>query len=96
MAITILIWAQEYSKEKGFVLNPDEKALERVLSGLSRNHLKFGAQYCPCRVKSGDKEKDKDIICPCVYHEEEIEESGACHCNLFFKSPSAEGDLKNK
>jgi len=42
-------------------LNPDEKALDMVLKGLVRNNLKFGARYCPCRVKSGDKEKDKEI-----------------------------------
>ena len=94
MEKTISTWAHEYALEKGFKLNPDEKALDRVFKGLVRNHLKFGAQYCPCRVKSGDKEKDKAIICPCIYHEKEIEEQGSCHFNLFFKS-SAE-DLKNK
>ena len=82
---TVLTWAREYALEKGYMLNPDEEGLRRVLNGLIRNHLKFGAKYCPCRVKSGDKEKDKAIICPCIYHEKEIEEQGSCHCNLFFK-----------
>jgi ferredoxin-thioredoxin reductase catalytic chain len=96
--VTINEWAQEYAASSGFKLNPDEKALDRVFKGLVRNNLKFGARYCPCRVKSGDKEKDKDIICPCVFHKKEIEDQGSCHCYLFFNgSPSAEGEpLKNK
>jgi ferredoxin-thioredoxin reductase catalytic subunit len=77
--------AKVYAKEKGFVLNVDEKQLDAVLRGLARNKERFGEAYCPCRLRSGDPEKDRIIICPCVYHEEEIEEQGVCHCRLFFK-----------
>ena len=45
---------------------------------------KHGERYCPCRIRSGDTEKDRLIICPCAYHEDEIENEGHCHCNLFF------------
>ncbi|MGR3220281.1 MAG: ferredoxin-thioredoxin reductase catalytic domain-containing protein [Candidatus Anammoxibacter sp.] len=44
---------------------------------------KYGFDYCPCRIVTGDKEKDDKIICPCVYHEEEIKRDGKCHCDLF-------------
>ncbi|MDK2916192.1 MAG: ferredoxin-thioredoxin reductase catalytic chain, partial [Euryarchaeota archaeon] len=37
------------------------------------------------RLRSDDPEKDRIIICPCIYHEKEIEEQGTCHCRLFFK-----------
>jgi ferredoxin-thioredoxin reductase catalytic subunit len=57
----------------------------RRLRGLARNKVRVGAAYCPCRLRSGDPEKDRIIICPCIYHEKEIEEQGACHCRLFFK-----------
>lgn len=77
--------AKVYAKEKGFILNVNEKQLETVLRGLARNQEKFGAAYCPCRLRSGDPEKDRIIVCPCIYHEQEIEEQGACHCKLFFK-----------
>jgi len=77
-----------YAKEKGYVLNVDEKQLSAVLRGLARNQEKYGAAYCPCRLRSGDPEKDRIIICPCIYHEKEIEEQGACHCRLFFKRKS--------
>ena len=73
-----------YAKKHGFRLNPEDKKLENVIKGLARNKLRFGEQYCPCRIRSGDVEKDKKIICPCVYHEDEIKEQGSCHCNLYF------------
>jgi len=46
--------AKEYAKEKGYILNPDERKLETVLRGLARNKERFGAAYCPCRLRSGD------------------------------------------
>jgi ferredoxin-thioredoxin reductase catalytic chain len=81
---------KRYAKEKGYVLNTDERQLSAVLRGLARNRERFGEMYCPCRLRSGDREKDSIIICPCVYHEKEIEEQGKCHCNLFFKRKNEE------
>jgi ferredoxin-thioredoxin reductase catalytic subunit len=80
--------AKQLAKEKGYILNVDERQLEAVLRGLARNQERFGAAYCPCRLRSGDPEKDRGIVCPCIYHEKEIEEEGACHCRLFFKKKS--------
>jgi ferredoxin-thioredoxin reductase catalytic chain len=76
---------KRYAIEKGYVLNPDEKQLSAVIRGLTRNKERFGEMYCPCRLRSGDPEKDRIIICPCIYHKEEIEEHGKCHCNLFLR-----------
>jgi ferredoxin-thioredoxin reductase catalytic chain len=76
-------WAEEYARKHGYKLNPNEKQLNVVLRGLARIKSRAGEQYCPCRVRSGDKETDKIIICPCVYHEDEITKEGHCHCNLF-------------
>ena len=28
-------------------------------------------------------DKDKDIICPCIYRDADIHEYGACFCTLF-------------
>jgi ferredoxin-thioredoxin reductase catalytic chain len=81
----ILAWAKEYAEKHGYILNPDEKRLRTAIKGLARNQIKHGERYCPCRVRSGDREKDRQIICPCVYHVKEIEEAGMCHCSLFFK-----------
>jgi len=79
-------WLVRYADKKGYILNPDEEILHIVLDGLTRNRNELGHQYCPCRIVTGDKEEDKNIICPCVYHEEEIKTNGSCHCALFFKN----------
>lgn len=77
-------WALEYSRSKGLVLNPDAKQRNAVIKGLSRMSEKFGERYCPCRLRSGDKDKDKANICPCAYHQDEIDQAGHCTCNFFF------------
>ena len=74
-----------YAKSRGFRLNPDRKVVEMIIKGLLANEKKHGARYCPCRVVTGDKEEDRKIICPCVYHLDELNEMGHCHCNLFVK-----------
>jgi len=80
-------WVEGYAKKQGFVLNPDAKQFSTVIRGLVRNKTKFGRPYCPCRLRSGDEEKDRSIECPCIFHKEEIATRGQCHCNLFFKAP---------
>ncbi len=77
-------WAEEYANEHGWILNPDEKQRETVIKGLARNTERFGFRYCPCRIRSGDIETDKKIICPCVYHQDELDQAGHCTCNFFF------------
>jgi len=76
---------EDYAKEKGFKLNPNETILKGVVGGLIARKENFGERYCPCRKMTGNKKDDKRIICPCVYHEKEIEEDGHCFCNLFVK-----------
>ncbi|MFA6190317.1 MAG: ferredoxin-thioredoxin reductase catalytic domain-containing protein [Candidatus Staskawiczbacteria bacterium] len=75
----------EHAKNNGFQLNPDEKVVERIIDGLLRNEEKYGAQYCPCRRVSGDKEEDAKKICPCIWHKDEVEKGGHCFCNLYVK-----------
>lgn len=81
----MLAWAKAYADKQGWVLNSDVKQLNTVIRGLVRNKTKFGHAYCPCRLRSGDPAKDEAIICPCVYHKDEIAQDGCCHCNLYFK-----------
>jgi ferredoxin-thioredoxin reductase catalytic subunit len=75
---------KEYADSKGFKLNPNQKALEGIILGLLRNKKFKGDIYCPCRQVTGDKEKDKEIACPCVFHRGEIELQGKCKCTLFW------------
>ncbi len=76
---------KEHAEKNGFKLNPNEKMVEGIIKGLLKNEEKYGAQYCPCRRVSGDKEEDAKKICPCIWHKEEVEEGGHCFCNLYVK-----------
>ena len=76
---------RDYAKDNGFRLNPDKKVVNQLIKALLEREKKYGKRYCPCRrVKNIQKEDDK-IICPCVYHKEEIKKDGHCHCFLFVK-----------
>lgn len=80
----ILSSLKDYANKKGFALNSDEETLAKVVKGLAMLKDKKGEFYCPCRLTTGNKDIDKNIICPCIYHEKEIAEQGSCHCKLFF------------
>ena len=77
--------AEKYAKKTGIKLNPDNKAVEKIIKGLLKKKETKGDIYCPCRIPSGEKEKDKEIVCPCVFHRGEIEIQGHCKCFLFFE-----------
>ena len=78
-------WTAKYAENNGFKLNPDKEIYDIVIDGLVKNKEKTGKRYCPCRIVIGDEEQDKKIVCPCIYHKDEIEKDGMCHCALFFK-----------
>jgi len=68
---------------KGYYFNTDKERVFDLLQALNINKDRYGYMACPCRLAAGDKENDKDIICPCVYREPDVEEYGSCYCNLY-------------
>ena len=68
---------------KGYYFNTDKVRVFDLLQALNINKDRYGYMACPCRLADGDKENDKDIICPCVYREPDVEEYGSCYCNLY-------------
>lgn len=76
---------EAYAKEKGFRLNPKREVVEGIVRGLLAREKQFGEKYCPCRRVTGNKEEDRKIICPCIYHLDEIRAQGYCTCRLFVK-----------
>jgi len=78
---------KNYAEKLGFQIQPDVEHRDKIIQGLLENQRKFGYRYCPCRVITGDRVKDARIICPCVYHKEEIRKMGHCHCGLFLAKP---------
>lgn len=76
---------QKHARNKKCSLNKDKKVLNMLLKGLLENEKKYGYKFCPCRVVTGKFEKDRLIICPCVYSDTELKRDRHCHCNLFVK-----------
>lgn len=68
---------------QGYFFNKDRERTFELLEALLVNKERYGYMVCPCRLASGDREKDKDIICPCVYRKPDVEEYGSCYCNLY-------------
>ena len=84
------------AERAGSVLNPDEDDLGMLTEGLLENRKRYGYPSCPCRLSSGDVEKDRDIVCPCRYRESDLEEYGACYCALFVTRDWVEGRIERK
>ncbi len=76
---------------KGYFFNNDKEWTFNLLRGMLTNKDRYGYMACPCRLASGNREKDKDIICPCVYRKPDVEEFGACYCQLYVSPDWNEG-----
>ena len=74
---------RKMQEPKGYFFSRDKEWVLDILRGLLTNKERYGYMSCPCRLASGDREKDKDIICPCVYRAPDVEEYGSCYCNLY-------------
>jgi len=70
----------------GYFFNKNEEQIGSLLQGLLTNKKRYGYMSCPCRLASGEREKDRDIICPCVYREPDVKEYGSCYCGLYVSS----------
>lgn len=83
-AIQDLFEALEKSQQpKGFFFNKDRDRVFDVLADLLRNRERYGYMSCPCRLAAENREKDRDIICPCHYRNEDVADYGSCYCNLY-------------
>ena len=78
----------------GYRLNPDAEFVRNLIRGLLKNEQRCGYQACPCRLASGKKEEDLDIVCPCDYRDVDIDEHGACYCALYVDEAIAGGSRK--
>lgn len=63
----------------GYHLNPDREFTMMLMEGLLANGERFGYMLCPCRIGTGEREKDRDIICPCDYRDSDLDEYGQCY-----------------
>jgi ferredoxin-thioredoxin reductase catalytic subunit len=75
----------------GYHLNPDAEFARELASGLLTNEKRYGYQSCPCRLSSGEKQEDIDIICPCDYRDADLSEYDACYCGLYVSEAVVKG-----
>lgn len=70
-------------EKKGYYFNKNMDRTLDIIKGLITNKNRYGYLACPCRLASGERDEDKDIICPCVYREPDVKEFGTCYCHLY-------------
>ncbi len=71
------------NEAKGIYFNKDKDLVFELLDSLMKNKERYGYMACPCRLAAGDRDHDRDIICPCEYRQEDLDEFGACYCGLY-------------
>ncbi|HAJ28492.1 MAG TPA: ferredoxin:thioredoxin reductase [Syntrophus sp. (in: bacteria)] len=74
---------KKVQEPKGFFFNINKAWVLEILSDLLVNKERYGYMSCPCRLSAGNREKDKDIICPCAYRAADVAAFGSCYCNLY-------------
>lgn len=81
---------------QGYYFDGDEAAVLDLLEGLLANRARYGYMSCPCRLASGDRERDRDIICPCAYRAPDVEEYGSCYCGLYVSADLRAGRIPRR
>jgi ferredoxin-thioredoxin reductase catalytic chain len=74
---------KKVQEPKGYYFNKDRNRVVELLEALLVNKERYGYMACPCRLASGDRERDEDILCPCAYRTPDVKEFGSCYCNLY-------------
>jgi len=94
-------FASMVAAKQGWIVNPDSDFTTSIEEGLTSNWNSMGYYLCPCRDSDGTREADKDLICPCKYSWQDIDEFGHCYCALylstsFASSGRAPGGIKDR
>jgi ferredoxin-thioredoxin reductase catalytic chain len=82
---------KKVNEPKGYYLNSDDELVTQLVTGLLTNKERYGYMSCPCRLATGSRDADKDIICPCDYREDDVKEYGSCYCSLYVTKEWREG-----
>ena len=79
------------AESAGYHLNPDVSFTKDLIQGLLLNERRYGYWACPCRLASGKKEEDLDMICPCDYRDPDLTDYQACYCALYVSKEVLDG-----
>jgi len=74
---------RKVQEPKGYFFNKDKDLVFDLLQSLILNKDRYGYMCCPCRLASGDRDHDRDIICPCIYRVPDVAQYGSCYCGLY-------------
>jgi ferredoxin-thioredoxin reductase catalytic subunit len=80
------------AEDAGYRLNPDVEFTKQLIKSLIVNERRYGYRACPCRLASGKKQDDLDIICPCDYRDPDLNEYDACYCALYVSDAVLKGE----
>jgi ferredoxin-thioredoxin reductase catalytic subunit len=81
-------------EQKKYFLNPDTAFVKKLVKSLLENQERYGHWACPCRLASGNREEDRDILCPCDYMKLDVQEFAACCCALYVSEKVAQGETE--
>ena len=82
----VAAWREFAENNPLIKLNPNMEEVNTLAAGVLENMKNRGMKYCPCRMITGDFEKDLELVCPCnFYHQKVWKETGECWCGLYFK-----------
>jgi ferredoxin-thioredoxin reductase catalytic chain len=82
------------AESAGYHLNPNKEFTLGLIEGLLVNERRYGYWACPCRLATGVKSEDLDIICPCDYRDPDLAQYGTCYCALYVSQEVVEGKRK--
>jgi len=95
-AQTLFEKLRKVQEPKGYFFNTDREKVIDLLEALLTNKGRYGYMACPCRLAAADREKDRDIICPCEYREPDVEEFGSCYCALYVSEDWNAGKIEKE
>lgn len=85
----VRLFTRMVADKQGWEPSRDPSFYEDLCTGLESNWNRYGYFLCPCRDSAGSREKDQEVICPCTYAQEDIEEYGHCYCSLYWSKDFA-------
>lgn len=87
---------RKVQEPKGYYFNNEKEKVMELLEALYFNKERYGYMACPCRLASGNRKNDEDIICPCVYRVQDVMEYGSCYCNLYVSKEWNDGKISHE
>ncbi|MDP3283801.1 MAG: ferredoxin-thioredoxin reductase catalytic domain-containing protein [Desulfobacterales bacterium] len=87
---------RKVQEPKGYYFNNDRERVFEMFEALLVNKERYGYMACPCRLASGNRKNDEDMICPCIYRIQDVKEYGSCYCNLYVSKEWNEGKISRE